>query len=99
VAAVADRRVRVAGVLVRNVLGSHRLRLDEIEEFGAGKYRGPGGFDAGVVRLYDGRVLRITALNPPLGHDTLVPRLLAGLNDELERGRRGSAAAAGRLGK
>jgi hypothetical protein len=83
--------VRPEGIVVRNVLHTRRVPWADIERFALGTWRGPGGFACGVARLRDGGRVTLTALNPPLGDLGAVPRLLDGLNDELERatGRRG----------
>lgn len=72
------------GVRVQNVLRSHTVRWGDIETFAEGRQ---AGFPAGCVQLRGGGRLVATSLNPPLGPDRGVPRLLAGLNEELGRRR------------
>lgn len=75
-----------AGVVVRGVLRTWRLRWDEIAAFEWGKW---GGWPCGIVRRVDGSRIVVFALNPPLGPDDRVDRLLDGLSAELAA-RRGS---------
>jgi hypothetical protein len=82
---------RPDGVIVRNVLWTHRLRWEEIAAFAWGFWRGPGAYPCGVVRREDGRDITAFALNPPLeltvAQDARVPELLDELNEVLARAR------------
>jgi hypothetical protein len=99
------RTLRVAvvtqprGVIVRNVLWTHRLRWSDVARFEMGRWRGWGGFPCGIVRRTDGRQVTAFALNPPFeidaGQDRRVPDLLAQLNEELGRAGEGAQASAG----
>ena len=82
---------RPSGVVVRNVLRTTRLPWDAVAAFEWGHWRGPGGFDCGVVRREDGSQVTAFALNPPFefhaGQDRRVPDMLAALNEELAQAR------------
>lgn len=84
------------GIRVQNVLRSHRVPWALVDGFGEGTYRGPGSFPVGALRLRDGRTISVTSLNPPLGPDRLIPRLVAQLNDDIARHHAGGRPVAGR---
>jgi hypothetical protein len=94
-AALSIRTVRIgvftsdAGVIVRGVLRTWRLRWDEIAAF---EWGGWGGFPCGTVRRVDGSRVVVFALNPPLGDAGGVDRLLDALNAEVAA-RRGSRSS------
>lgn len=77
------------GVAVRGVLRTWRVRWAEIAAFEWGTW---GGWPCGVVRRTDGSRIVVFALNPPLGDDGRVDRLLDALNAELAA-RRGSRSS------
>lgn len=76
------------GAIIREVLGSSPLLpWSDIDRFDWGCR---GRFMTGGLYLRNGQFLPSFALNPPsslLGPDTSIPRLLAALNQELERAR------------
>jgi hypothetical protein len=80
------------GVKVRGVLRTWKLRWDEIRAFEWGVWRGWGTFPCGIVRREDGSQVTVFALNPPVGDDDRVDRLMDALNAELAA-RRGSRSS------
>lgn len=81
-----------AGVTVRGVLWTWKLRWDEIAAFEWGVWGGWGTFPCGTVRRTDGSRIVVVALNPPLGDHDRVDRLLDALSAELAA-RRGSRSS------
>jgi hypothetical protein len=75
------------GVVVRNILRTHRIPWDDVAGFEMSDW---GGFPIGAVRRRDGSEQRAIALNPPLDMgegDRRTMRLLAELDGELTRAR------------
>lgn len=53
-------------LVIRNVLRSHRLRYEEVNEFRAGRGSNATSFGGSTAHLHDGQVVRIFALDPSM---------------------------------
>jgi hypothetical protein len=77
-----------AGVVVRGVLRTWRLRWRDVREFDGGKW---GGYRSSVVRRMDFSQIQIFALNPPYqpteAELARLDRIVTEMNGELEKAR------------